>query len=114
MPSHDFAVDLQSLIKAAQSAADAIKAKKDEDVSDWVPSESACGHDAVWNAVDSFQDRWDRGMNDMVNDVEEVAGRLGKVAMTYAEFDSKGAEALKSAAAAVTGLAAPPTLGQGG
>lgn len=110
-PSHDFAVDLQALVTAAQKAAEAIAAKKDHDVQDWVPDEAASGHEAVWHAVDEFQERWDRGMNAMVDDIEEVAGRLGKVAMTYAQFDQDGSTTLKAAATKATQLPAPPQPG---
>ncbi len=96
MPSYDFAVDLTALVKAAQGLADAIQNVHDHDVEDFVPRESDLGSAVVWSAVDEFQDRWERGVNDMVGDVEEVAGRLAKVAMTYAEFDKEGYESLNA------------------
>lgn len=102
MPSYDFAVDLAALITAAQKAGEAIQDVKDHDVEDFVPGPDALGSDTVWAAVEEFKDRWERGVNDMVGDVEEVAGRLGKVAMTYAEFDTAGATTLTTAAAFVT------------
>ena len=92
MPAYDFEVDLESLVKAAQGAADTIQLFKDEDVEDLVPAEGDLGSDVVWDAVAEFKDRWERGTKDMADDIEEVAGRLGKVAMTYAEFDRTGAE----------------------
>lgn len=94
MPSYDFEVDLQALVKAAQGTAESVQLMKDKDVEDFVPTESACGSSVVWDAVAEFKDRWERGLNDMVGDVEEVSGRLGKVAMTYAEFDQGGHDAL--------------------
>lgn len=96
MPSYDFSVDLQALVTAAQSTAETVQAMKDNDVEDFVPTESSCGSDEVWSAVDEFKDRWERGVNDLCNDVAEVSGRLGKVAMTYAEFDQAGAEQLSA------------------
>lgn len=109
MPSHDFEVDLQSLVKAAKGAGDAVQLMKDKDVEDFVPTEDACGSGVVWDAVDEFQDRWDRGCNDMVKDIEEVAGRLGKVAMTYADYDRHGYEGMKK----VAGEMASARLGGG-
>lgn len=97
LPSYDFSVDLQALVKAAQGTAEAIQVMRDKDVEDFVPTEDACGSAVVWAAVAEFKDRWERGLNDMVRDVEEVSGRLGKVAMTYAEFDRQGHETLAAA-----------------
>ena len=98
MPSYDFEVDLESLVKAAQGAADTIQLFKDKDVEDLVPTEDDLGSDVLWGAVEEFKDRWERGTKDMANDIEEVAGRLGKVAMTYAEFDKSGSELFSRAA----------------
>lgn len=98
MPSYDFEVDLEALVHAAQGTAESISALKDKDVEDFVPTESALGHEAVWSAVAEFKDRWERGTHDMAKDVEEVSGRLGKVAMTYGEFDRAGAELFAASA----------------
>ena len=96
MPSYDFAVDLEALVKAAQATADAVTSVKDHDISDFVPGEAALGSAVVWSAVDEFQERWERGVNDMVRDIEECSGRIGKVALTYAEFDQGGYESLSA------------------
>lgn len=101
MASYDFEVDLQSLVKAAQGTSDAIQLFKDKDVEDLVPREGDLGDDDVWGAVEEFKDRWERGMNDLVGDVEEIAGRLGKIAMKYAEFDKAGNATLTKVAADV-------------
>ncbi|MGH8869770.1 MAG: hypothetical protein ACRDYU_17475 [Actinomycetes bacterium] len=90
MPSYDFEVDLQSVAEAAKGMADTIQLFKDQDVEDLVPTEDDVGHEAVWGAVSEFKDRWELGMNNLVEDVEEMAGRLGKIAMNYAEFDEEG------------------------
>ena len=92
MPSYDFEVDLEALCKAAQGTADTIKLFKDKDVEDLVPTEDDLGNDTVWSAVDEFKDRWERGTKDMAEDVEEISGRLGQVAMTYGEFDKAGSD----------------------
>lgn len=101
MASYDFEVDLQSLVQAAQGTSEAIQLFKDKDVEDLVPSEDDLGDGDVWDAVDEFKDRWERGMNDLVGDVEEIAGRLGKIAMKYAEFDRDGNTALTKVAGEV-------------
>ncbi|WP_149203736.1 hypothetical protein [Actinotalea subterranea] len=99
MPSYDFEVDLQVLAEAAQGLAEAVQLFKDKDVEDLVPSRSDIGHDVVWDAVAEFKDRWEQGMNNLTGDVEEMAGRLGKIVMNYAENDQEGATALGVVAA---------------
>ena len=95
MPSYDVEVDIESLINGSKAATDIVKQKKDHDIKDYVPKENDVANDAVWDAIDEFQDRWERGINDMTDDIEEVAGRLGKVAMNYAEFDNKAKERMQ-------------------
>ncbi len=53
------------------------------------------GHEAVWDALDEFQGRWE-GVNNLCQDVEEMAGRLGKIAMNYFETDKAGQESLSA------------------
>ena len=96
MTSYDFEVDLQSMGKAAQGLNDSISLFKDKDVEDLVPSKDDVGHDAVWEAVDEFKNRWEEGVNNLCQDVEEMAGRLGKIAMNYFETDKAGQDSLKA------------------
>jgi hypothetical protein len=95
MASYDFEVDLQSMGTAAQGLNDTVKLFKDQDVEDLVPSRDDVGHDAVWDAVDEFKNRWEEGVNNLCHDVEEMAGRLGKIAMNYYETDKAGYDALR-------------------
>ncbi|WP_034285304.1 hypothetical protein [Schaalia suimastitidis] len=86
--SHDFEIDVQVLVTAATATADAVQQKRDFDVDDYVPKRADVANDIVWDALDVFQDRWERGLNDMTDDLSEVSGRLGKVAAHYVEFDA--------------------------
>jgi hypothetical protein len=45
--------------------------------------------------------RWEEGVNNLCQDVEEMAGRLGKIAMNYYETDSGGYDALHGVAGTV-------------
>jgi hypothetical protein len=104
MPSYDFAVDLEALIKAAQGTAETVELFHDKDVSDLVPDKGSLGNDTIWGAVDEFQERWEMGMNNLCKDVEEIAGRLGKIATNYAEFDKAGHEKLTGVADGLASL----------
>ena len=104
MTSYDYEVDLASLGAAAQGLTETIQLFKDNDVEDLVPTEDDLGSSVVWEAVDEFKNRWEEGMNNLCQDVEEMAGRLGKIAMNYYETDRAGYDslsALKSSIAAV-------------
>ena len=104
MASYDFEVDLQSLVDAAQGAAETVQLLKDKDVEDLVPGEGSLGSDELWSAVEEFKDRWERGTKDMADDIEEAAGRLGQVAMTYGTFDQEGMELFTGVAGDLRGF----------
>ena len=104
MPSYDFEVDLPALVEAAQGLNDALKLFKDKDVEDLVPTEDDLGNGTVWDAVAEFKDRWEEGMNKLCHDVEEMAGRVGKIAMNYAELDKEGRDAMAKVAATAAGV----------
>ncbi len=108
MPSYDFEVDLIALERAARGVADTVEFFKDKDVEDLVPVESAVGHEAVWGALAEFKDRWELGLNTLMRDVEEAAGRLGMVLRNYAQFDKTGAETLHAVAKDVGAVRVPP------
>ncbi len=104
MPSYDFEVDLESIGQAAQGLADTVQLFKDKDVEDLVPGEDELGSEVVWGAVDEFKNRWEEGVNNLCQDVEEMAGRLGKIAMNYYESDKAGFDALHLRAGDLAGL----------
>lgn len=104
MPSYDFEVDLQALAQAAQGLAEACDLFRVDDVVDLVPTEADLGSDIVWSAVGEFKDRWERGMNNLVGDVQELSGRLGKVVMNYAELDQDGSTTFDGVTAELRGL----------
>ena len=104
MPSYDFEVDLESLVAAAKGTIDTVQLFKDKDVEDLVPTEGDVANGTVWDAVDEFKDRWERGMNNLVGDIEEAGGRLGKIASNYAKFDSEGKAKLGGVAGELHGF----------
>lgn len=108
MSSHDFEVDIEALITAAQKTSEAVQLKKDNDISDYIPAQADLANNIMWSTVDEFQSRWERGINNMTADITEVSGRLGKVASNYIEYDTEAAEEmsqLASSTAQLPGLA---------
>jgi adenine-specific DNA methylase len=108
VPSYDFEVDLQALGGAARGIAETVQLFRERDVEDLVPTEAAVGHAAVWSALEEFKDRWERGMNNLVRDVEEMAGRLGRITLNYAEFDQQGRDTMLAARAGVAEVKLAP------
>lgn len=94
MPSYDYEVDLQSMGEAAQGLSETLQLFKDKDVEDLVPSKGDVGSDVVWDALDEFEGRWEEGVNNLCQDVEEMSGRLGKIAMNYFDTDKAGYDAM--------------------
>lgn len=101
MADYDFEVDLQSLGKAAQGLSETVQLFRDKDVEDLVPTEGDLGSDVVWSAVDEFKNRWEEGVNNLCQDVDEMAGRLGKIAMNYYDVDQSGFDGLHTVAGTV-------------
>ena len=104
MTSYDFGVDLPRLVEAAQGIAETIQTFRDSDVEDLVPSEGDLGSGEVWSVVEEFKDRWEEGMNNLCHDVEEMAGRIGKIAMNYAELDSTGRDTMSTVLATASAI----------
>jgi hypothetical protein len=111
MGRHDFEVDLQAVVTAAKGIADAAKLFKDKDVSDLIPGKGDVGDDSLWSALDEFQDRWERGTKNMVEDVQEAGGRLGKMAMNYLEYEQEAAKPLAELTGEFGALALPGVEG---
>jgi len=95
MGRHDFEVDLQALASAAKNIAETSKLFKDNDVSDLIPVESDVSNGTLWDALDEFQERWERGTKNMLEDVEESGGRLGKIVMNYLEYEQSASKPLE-------------------
>ncbi|NTW41709.1 MAG: hypothetical protein HGA44_17825 [Cellulomonadaceae bacterium] len=101
MANYSFDVDLGALVAASRGMSSAIELMRAKDVADLVPDGAALGHDAVRGATAEFVERWERGITTLVQDVDELAGRLGRVAMNYADMDTAGQTALSAVTADV-------------
>lgn len=102
--AYEFGVDFEALMTAASGLNDTIEALRKKDVEDFVPTSDMLGSDEVWSAVEEFKDRWEEGLNNLVEDVSNMAGTLGKVAGNYYELDTQGADLMKAALAAARDL----------
>ncbi|MHA3948564.1 hypothetical protein [Cellulomonas bogoriensis] len=106
MAGYDFEVDLPVVATAAEQMADTVETFRAKDVKHLLPSRQAVGHDVLWDATQEFRARWEIGANNLCRDTSELAGRLARVAMSYAELDREGAERIAGAGSAVKAWAA--------
>ena len=97
MGSHDFEVDLEALGTAVSQLSDLQERNRTYDVADYTPNSGMVGDPVVAGALESFNTKWDQGLNGMLRDVAEAAGRLGKVAGIYGDYMSACEDAMQRA-----------------
>ena len=74
--SSGYRVDLSALRQAAEGVNDVLGQLARKKVSDIAPDSSAYGHDALGDIVSDFCGRWQRGVDNLAKDAQEVGGRL--------------------------------------
>jgi hypothetical protein len=82
-----FMVDLGALLAAKQGIAATMQAVDDRQVKDLDCEPAAFGHDRLAATTKDFCDRWQRGVENLVRDGQEVADQLAKAARTYLEVE---------------------------
>ncbi|MFC5997811.1 hypothetical protein ACFP6A_03605 [Quadrisphaera sp. GCM10027208] len=87
-----FSVDLDALQDAGRGISDAVAEFGRTDVVDLLPSAAAVGHDGLSAALAEFDDRWERGVNHLLADTEEIGVRLAETVACYAETEAKVTE----------------------
>ncbi|QQC44025.1 lactate dehydrogenase [Schaalia meyeri] len=97
MGNHDFEVDIEALTKAASELADLQGRNRTYDVADYTPNSAMVRDPVVVGALERFNTAWDQGLNGMLRDVSEAAGRLGKVAGIYGDYMTTCEDAMKRA-----------------
>jgi hypothetical protein len=85
--SGDFQVDLVALTDAASGVNGTIDMLEEHRVEDIDCPKTAFGHDRLGAAVSDFCDRWQHGVNCLVKDGREVAGRLTASVNTYSQTE---------------------------
>ncbi|GAA0629107.1 hypothetical protein GCM10009547_35920 [Sporichthya brevicatena] len=90
-----FQVDLEALIGASKGVLDLARDFQNTDVKNFLPDQSAAGSTALAKALDEFGDRWNRGIDNLMKDSTEIAGRLGETAVAYIEADRAVAQTFR-------------------
>ena len=74
--SDHFQVNIEALAAAAVGVGDAIAAAADQRVEDLDVDGSAYGHHGLAATTKDFADRWQRGVDNLLKDGEELANRM--------------------------------------
>ena len=106
MAGQDFEVDHETLKTTAQQIAETTQGAKGTSMSSCVPGVQDLANDGLAKAVDEFRDRWERATTPMIEDVDEMARRVERIAANYATYDAvveKKVNALKGAMGSLMG-----------
>lgn len=79
----DFEVDLQAMSSLVSSLSSFEEAAKEYDVEDWVPNSGMLDNPDVWSVTNSFQDTWEKGLNDLRSDISAASSALGGALGAY-------------------------------
>lgn len=85
--SGGYRVDLTALQQAAEGVNDVLAELAQKKVSDISSDKSAFGHDGLGDTVSDFCDRWQRGVDNLAKDGQEVASRLANNLDAYAHVE---------------------------
>lgn len=74
--SGGYRVDLTALRQAAEGVDDVLGRLAEKKVGDIAPDTSSLGHEALGSVVSDFCDRWQRGVDNLATDAQQIASRL--------------------------------------
>lgn len=109
----DFEVDLQAMSSLVSSLSSFEEAAKEYDVEDWVPNSGMLDNPDVWSVTNSFQDTWEKGLNDLRSDISAASSALGGTLGAYGEYMEKSSELMQTVAQAASDLEQSPVVGSG-
>lgn len=104
--SQGFEVDLDVLDRAATSIARTMNGMEQCEVEDIVGPEEDYGHDALREAFAHFCDRWQEGVELLVDDGATIVSALNRAVDTYMRVDESPAQTFKT-----HGSGADPAVG---
>ena len=109
MAGQDFEVDHETLKAAAQQIGETTQPARGTSINSCVPAGQDLANDGLARVVDEFRDRWERATTSMIEDVDEMARRVERIAANYATYEAvveKKVNALKGAMDSLSGSGA--------
>ncbi|MFK0294752.1 type VII secretion target [Streptomyces sp. NPDC090442] len=82
-----YQVDLEALEKAATGVNGTLDEISVQKVSDILHDESEVGHEQLASTLSDFLDRWQRGVDNLAKDGQEIAARLTASAKAYRDVE---------------------------
>lgn len=110
MIDHDFEVDLEALATAVSKLSELQERNRNYDVADYTPNSGMVANPVIARALESFNTKWDQGLNGMLRDISEAAGRLGKVIGIYADYMAACDDAMTRARDAAAAISKEPLV----
>lgn len=110
MTNHDFEVDLEALATAVTKLSELQERNQTYDVADYTPNSGMVADPVEVGGLESFNTKWDQGLNGMLRDISEAAGRLGKVTGIYADYMAACDEAMTRARDAAAAISTEPLV----
>ena len=109
----DFKVDLQAMSSFVESLSSFEEAAKEYDVEDWVPNSGMLENPEVWDRTNAFQDTWEKGTNDLRDEIKAASSAVSGALGAYAEYMEKAKEHMAAVEAAAQALRQSPVVGSG-
>ncbi|WP_436524235.1 WXG100 family type VII secretion target [Actinoplanes sp. HUAS TT8] len=95
MDGPGFHVDIESLEQASGGIARSVNDQEKRQLKDVYAGPEAYGDVSVHRAVKHFCDRWNDGLDLLVEDAKEVSDILGRAATAYRAVDNANAASLR-------------------
>lgn len=109
----DFKVDLQAMSSFVESLSSFEEAAKEYDVEDWVPNSGMLENPEVWDRTNAFQDTWEKGTNDLRDEIKAASSAVSGALGAYAEYMDKSKEHMAKVEQAAQALGQSPVVGSG-
>lgn len=109
----DFEVDLDAMSSFVQSLSSFEEAATSYDVEDWVPNSGMLENPEVWDRTNAFQDTWEKGLNDLRDDIKKASEAVGGALGAYAEYMDQAKEHMAKVEKAAEKLTGEPVVGSG-
>ncbi|MDK7340772.1 hypothetical protein QP500_09985 [Pauljensenia sp. UMB0018B] len=109
----DFKVDLEAMSSFVESLSSFEEKAKEYDVEDWVPNSGMLEHPEVWDRTNAFQDTWEKGTNDLREEIKAASSAVSGALGAYSEYMEKAKEYMTTVQTAAEALSQSPVVGSG-
>lgn len=109
----DFKVDMEAMSSFVQSLSSFEEAAKEYDVEDWAPNSGMLENPDVWDRTDAFQDTWEKGTNDLRDEIKAASSAVSGALGAYSEYMEKAKEYMATVEQAANALGQSPVVGSG-